>query len=87
MFWTAIVWGLGVSIGGSVGLMSFFVMYHFFKVWVNDESLKSLRNFQKQQMEALEKRNELTVQSIEQLVGIKIGLDKLVEAHCEDQRK
>ena len=64
MFWTAFVWGLGVTFGGSIGLMLFVLMNYGFKRLAESESAKSIEHYHKLSQEALVERNMLTKRQI-----------------------
>lgn len=64
MFLTALVWGFGVTLGGSVGLMAFVLMNYGFKRVAESESAKSIEHYHKLSQEALVERNMLTNRQI-----------------------
>ncbi len=67
MFWTAVVWGLGVSFGASIGAMSFVVLLYLWNLLVRSEQYKRANEYAELSQAALVRRNELTEQQIEQL--------------------
>lgn len=66
MFWTAFVWGLGGSLGASIGLMSLVVMWHFFDRIANSKRLKSVD----ESLQALLDRNEISKDLLTQITFI-----------------
>jgi hypothetical protein len=70
MFWTAVIWGLGVSLGASVGMMSFVVMFAVWGWLANTKAAKRASEVAELSLAALDKRNELTIQQIEYLAAI-----------------
>lgn len=66
MFWTAFVWGLGGSLGASIGLMSLVVMWHFFDRVANSKRLKSVD----ESLQALLDRNEISDKMLVQMTMI-----------------
>jgi hypothetical protein len=67
MFWTAFIWGLGVSCGGSIGAMSFVVLLYFWNLLVKSAQFRRANEFAELSYAALVRRNELTEKQIEQL--------------------
>ena len=74
MFLTALVWGFGVTLGGSVGLMAFVLMNYGFKRVAESETAKSIEYYHKLSQEALVERNMLTKRQI-------AVLERLAEAN------
>ena len=70
MFWTAFIWGLGVTIGGSFGLMFFIVLFAGWNWLTNTTAVKRAAEVAELSLAALDKRNELTVRQIEYLAAI-----------------
>jgi len=64
MFWTAFIWGLGTTVGGSIGLMLFIVLYALFKRITKSETDKAIESFHERSHAALEERNKLTTETI-----------------------
>lgn len=60
MFWDAFTWGLGVTLGGSFGLMVFVVLYGLWCRLINSKAYKRAEEIADQSLAALERRNELT---------------------------
>lgn len=71
MFWTAFVWGVGVSCGSALGLLTFFVFFWTLE-WMVGRSNKFVQ-FNKESLEALRHRNELTG-------ATNVHLDRLADA-------
>jgi hypothetical protein len=69
--WTAFVWGFGVSCGASFGLILFFILFWSLE-WVTGRAKKKADDlgFNRKSLEALVKRNELTVEMISHLSAI-----------------
>lgn len=61
MFWTAFLWGLGMSCGGSIGLLLFAVGFKALQ-WLTGqtERLSRLEQFNRETLAALNERNALT---------------------------
>lgn len=55
-FLTALVWGLGVSLGASVGFMVFVLLFGFYK----DKTGQRAKEINEESVAALKRRNELT---------------------------
>lgn len=61
MFWTAFMWGWGVSVGATAGLMLFFVCFWSLEWLVGRSKLKATaQELNAQSIAALKERNELT---------------------------
>jgi energy-converting hydrogenase Eha subunit H len=80
MFWTAVVWGLGVSLGVSLGMMSFVLMFAAFKRVTESETAKKIESFHERSHQALVERNELTVQMIAHLETIATAADAMADS-------
>jgi hypothetical protein len=76
MFWTAFVWGLGVTVGGSFGLMSFVVLYAGWQWLTQTKAAKRLAEYHEAANAALERRNELSIQMIEHLATIATAAER-----------
>lgn len=70
MFWTAFVWGLGVSFGGSIGMMGFVVMITAWRLVAETEVAKRGTELAELANAALVRRNELTELQIKKLEEI-----------------
>lgn len=70
MFWTAFVWGLGVSLGGSIGLLAFVLMFAAFKAASETETMKKIDRHSQLVLAALVKRNDLTEETNAQLESL-----------------
>lgn len=70
MFWTAFVWGLGASCGGSLGVMLFVVMFFALQWFAGTKAGKTSLEYAELAQAALERRNELTERQIEHLDAI-----------------
>lgn len=63
MFWTAFVWGAGVSLGASIGLMVFVFMYAACRRIVESKSYSQAEAFSQHIMAAWDRRNELAMEA------------------------
>lgn len=70
MFWTAFIWGLGVTLGGSIGLMAFVVMFAGWSWLANTKTVKRASEVAELSLKALDRRNELTTEQIDVLKDI-----------------
>ena len=77
MFWTAFIWGLGVTLGGSFGLMAFVILYFVWDVvkttWLKTETGKRFDQLSEAFVISLQRQNERTAEQNEKL-------DKLAES-------
>jgi len=64
MFWTAVVWGLGVTLGGSIGLMAFIILYDLWVKVARPKAMKRANELAELANTALIKRNELTEEQL-----------------------
>ena len=80
MFWTAVTWGLGVSLGGAVGLIAFFAMFMALEKWGGRAATKAkLTDLNEKSLDALLERNDLSrtqIAWIERLVDVTRGTEK-----------
>lgn len=60
MFWTAVVWGLGVSLGASVGMMTFVMLATGLRLLTMTKAAKTVAEINELSLAALNRRNELT---------------------------
>lgn len=67
MFWTAFVWGLGVTVGGSLGLMLFVVLFAGWSWLMGTETAKRAAEVAELGLIALQERNNLTKCQLEVL--------------------
>jgi hypothetical protein len=77
MFWTAFIWGLGTTLGGSIGLMSFIALKCIWDMTVNSKPMKRANELAELANAALVQRNELTEKQIERLEQIAHNIDAL----------
>lgn len=70
MFWTAFVWGLGVSFGASIGMMCFVLLYATFKWFTESESVKAIEEINDLTYQALLNRNEISSRMLEHMIII-----------------
>ena len=76
MFWTAFVWGMGATVGGSIGLMLFVVLFACFKTVTQSKAVKAIESFHERSHQALLDRNKLTLQTIEHLATIAAATER-----------
>ncbi|MAT51433.1 MAG: hypothetical protein CMK32_09655 [Porticoccaceae bacterium] len=81
MFWTAFTWGLGVTLGGSVGLMAFVALKALFDWATNSKPAKRIEEFNQASLFALERRNDLTEIQIAKLGKIASALESHDREH------
>ena len=77
MFWTAFVWGVGVSFGASFGLLFLVVMLCFVVAFCTSDRVKKSTELAEAANAALFRRNELTEKQIEHLATIASSLEEL----------
>lgn len=77
MFWTAFIWGLGTTLGGSIGLMSFIALKCIWDMTVNSKPMKRANELAELANAALVRRNELTEKQIEKLNDIAHVIDSV----------
>lgn len=70
MFWTAFVWGLGVSVGASIGMFSFIVLYAIWNWFMNSKVIKQAADIGQLTLNALNERNNLTKDQVKTLERI-----------------
>jgi hypothetical protein len=83
MFWTAFIWGLGATLGGSIGLMSFVAMKCIWDIVVNTKTAQRANDLAGLANAALIRRNELTEKQIGQLSAISASLVTIADAADE----
>ena len=79
MFWTAVIWGLGVSLGTSVGMMAFVVIFAAFKHITESEKLNKIEDFHERSHQALVDRNDLSKVMIRHMAAIAAAAER-----CDD---
>lgn len=75
MFWTAVCWGLGVTLGGSIGLMGFIVLYDLWVRLARSKVMKRANELAELSQAALTRRNDLTEKQIETLERIAVAIE------------
>lgn len=75
MFWTAFIWGLGVTVGGSIGLMLFVVLFFCWSCVAHSKTAKRANELAELSQAALVRRNELTEKQIDHLAVIADAAD------------
>jgi hypothetical protein len=81
MFWTAFVWGFGVSAGASIGLMLFGALYFVFWWIVDPDGMSKSESYRQYMMEAMAHRNEIAMEANDHLESIAASL---CECETED---
>jgi len=82
MFWTAMTWGLGASLGGAVGLIVFFLMFWSLEIVLGRAKTKaSIYDTNERSLEALLRRNDL---SQEQLAEMRRLVQLISDAQEQD---
>lgn len=76
MFWQACVWGLGVSLGASVGLMVFVVAVTLWKMTTESQVVKQMRDVNEASLAALLRRNELSEEQVDCLRRIAAATER-----------
>lgn len=66
-FWTAFIWGIGVTLGGSMGMMAFVVLFTAWMRVANTKAARRASEVAEFSLQALDRRNQLTVEQIEKL--------------------
>lgn len=81
MFWTAFVWGLGVSCGATVGLLAFVVSFWVLQ-WASGRAaeIEAAKKVAELSLVALDRRNELTEETIEHLRVIAVAARTLQQS-------
>jgi len=83
MFWTAFIWGLGVSCGAAFGLILFVALKCVWDLTVNSKPVKLANELAEAANVALTRRNELTEKQIGQLTSIAASLSTIADASEE----
>jgi len=81
MFWTAVIWGLGVAIGASIGVMPLVLLFAALTVIGETEAAKSTSGHSESVLAALDRKNELSKRQVEHICEIVKALDKLTLAN------
>lgn len=79
MFWTAFIWGLGTTFGGSIGLMSFVMLKFIWDITVNSKPVKRANELAELANAALVRRNELTEKQIEMITKAAYHLETIAD--------
>jgi uncharacterized membrane protein len=83
MFWTAFIWGLGVSFGASFGILFLIVMLAFVVNFCTSERVRKSAELAEAANVALTRRNDLTEKQIGQLTAIAASLSTIADASEE----
>ena len=75
-FCLAVLWGLGVSLGASVGVFAFVMLKAAFDWMCGRDVYKSIAQANEDSLQALQRRNELTVEIISSLDHISEAIDR-----------
>lgn len=84
MFWTAFIWGLGVSSGACFGLLLFFVLKTAIDRLMNTKTSKRVEEVHQRTLDLLEDRNRLTDQMAGHLKVIAFAAERHKLADSED---
>lgn len=76
MFWNAFVWGLGATLGGSIGLMAFVVLFALWKWLTETKAAKRSSEVAELMLAALDRRNELTNEQLVLLGRIAVAMEQ-----------
>lgn len=78
MFWTAFIWGLGVSLGGGIGLVGF-VLTMWALQWVTGRAahVEAMQDFSHRSLAALLARNLMTEDTNAALQRIVVTLEAM----------
>jgi len=83
MFVTALIWGLGVSVGASLGMMVFVVLFAGFKWLTETEAAKLMESVVMRNHELLKESNANQIEIVCQLSNIAQAIDiSLSEIKC-----
>lgn len=77
MFWTAFLWGVGVSCGASVGILLLLVMWSLLNWFVGTASKATGIN--EKSLEALIRRNELSEEQVEQMRFLVTAAERIAD--------
>jgi len=86
MFWTAFIWGLGTTFGGSIGLMGFIVLYDLWARIARSKAARRANELAELANTALMRRNELTEQQVEHLKSISRSVEFLCDLERNKQK-
>lgn len=75
MFWTAFVWGIGVTAGGSIGLMVFVVLFAAWSMLVKTPTMRRAEELSELAYTAMLHTNELSEQQLTQITAIAASAD------------
>ena len=76
MFWTAMIWGLGVTLGGSMGLMAFIILYDLWVKLGRSKAMKRANELAELANTALMRRNELTEEQLAVLERMAVVMEQ-----------
>ena len=76
MFWTAFIWGLGATCGGSIGMMAFIMLVSLWKWLTETKAAKRSSEVAELMLAALDRRNELTNEQLVLLGRIAVAMEQ-----------
>jgi len=83
VFWTAFVWGVGVTLGGAIGVMAFIVLYAVWDaLWqklMKTKAGRCARELSELTLAAVEQRNELTREQILMLERVAQAIETVAD--------
>ena len=83
MFWTAVVWGLGVSCGAAIGMMAFVIMLTIWH-WLSKTKLaKRIDELNEINTELLKQRNVIGEDQSEVLTRMMMAMEELAKKQSE----
>lgn len=83
MFWTAFIWGLAATLGGSFGLMSFVILFDLWRKVAKIKEIKRANELAELANTALMRRNELTEKQIGALAAMAVSLSTIADSSEE----
>jgi hypothetical protein len=83
MFWTAFVWGVGVSFGASFGLLFLVIMLCFVVAFCTSDRVKKSTELAEAANAALLHRNALTEKQLGTLASIAVSLSTIADSSEE----
>jgi len=79
MFWTAFIWGIGVSFGASFGVLFLAIMLCFVVAFCTSDRVKKSTELAEAANAALLHRNELTEKQIEMITKAAYHLETIAD--------
>lgn len=75
MFWTAFIWGLGITTGASFGIIIFLIAYAGINWFTNTQPVKDAASIAELTLTALKERNELTKDQLKLLERVALSCE------------